>query len=500
MRPSLSGTVSSRISGLSSSLWLLHNDCTLSTGRRHFNVIQRGNDREVKSLFALLGFDKESEAHRIRRTREELRQGFLKEAMKLKDPQHNKEDAEKLAQLQKAYTLLSDERFRTQYAGHHYASPDASLNVLIDGGQVSANFNPEHQSFHFVDHVLSASSDPSSSSCSSSYSDAQRSFGDFSGPFRSATGISENATDARPYNAREEHTAVNGTNINFMLRVSFDESILGCTKTAIYEKNVTCSRCGGEGRQMLKNPRKCPQCRGRGSTHLPSATYHIERPCGYCSGDGHAPPPKCSTCRGTGVLTAQTVHVPIDVRPGTTTMTVRRFRGKGNDGVRGGTAGDLIVTLLVQEHRLFHRDGLDLHMVLPIPLSTALLGGVVSVPTLRGLQPLRVPPCVRNGQKIAMNGYGVELDNSYANIESHEQGKGDASSLHNLQKNQKNSPLCGHLYVHLLVVIPQKDELTGMQRNALEQFVELAVENETQETEQTPSALKQRFFQWLKNT
>ncbi|KAH9601214.1 Chaperone DnaJ [Trypanosoma melophagium] len=496
MRPSPSGAVSSHIGSLSSSFWLLHNNCTLSIGRRHYNVIQRGNDCEVKSLFALLGFEKDSEAHRIRRTREELRQGFIREAMKLKDPQHNTKDAEKLAELKKAYTLLSDERFRAQYAGHHYVSPDASLHVLVDGGQVSANFNPEHRSFHFVDHVLSASSDPSSSS----NSDAQRSFGDFSGSFRSATGISENPADARPYNPREERTAVNGTSINFMLRVSFDESILGCTKTAIYEKNVTCSRCNGEGRQMLKNPRKCPQCRGRGSTHLPSATYHIERQCRYCGGDGHAPPPKCSTCRGTGVLTGQTVHVPIDVRPGTSTITVRRLRGKGNDGVRGGTAGDLIVTLLVQEHRLFHRDGLDLHMVLPIPLSTALLGGVVSVPTLRGLQPLRVPPCVRNGQKIAMNGYGVQLDNSSVNIESEESGKDDATSPYEPQKKQKTQPLCGHLYIHLLVVIPKRDELTGMQRNALEQFVGLDVQNENHDADQNPSALKQRFIQWIKNT
>ncbi|EAN91637.1 putative chaperone DNAJ protein [Trypanosoma cruzi] len=466
-----------------------------SIPRRHFNVIQRGNDREVESLFALLGFGKESEVERVRRTRDELRQGYLREAMKLKDPQRNAKDAAKLADLRRAYTLLSDDQFRARYASHHCVSPDATLHVHVDGGQKAANFNPEHQSFEFVDHALSFSSSSLLSSC------AQRSFGDFTGPFQSATGVYSSPADAHPYQPRESSTPQNGNSINFMLRISFDESILGCTKSAVYEKDITCSQCSGDGRQVLNRPRKCPQCRGRGSTHLPSATYHIERSCGYCGGKGVAPPPKCGRCGGAGVIRGHTVSVPIDVRPGTTTMTVRRFRGKGHDGVRGGNAGDLIVTVLVQEHRLFHRDGIDLHMVLPIPLSVALLGGVVSVPTLHGAQTLRIPPCVRNGQRLTMDGQGVCLD-----------GESDAAEKNNLeaceglanpkQQHCQQQRRRGHLYVHLLVVIPRREELTGAQRCALESFAAegeggINQENGEREEQETPASLKQRFRHWM---
>ncbi|RNF23184.1 putative chaperone DNAJ protein [Trypanosoma conorhini] len=464
-----------------------------SVPRRHFNVIQRGNDQEAESLFALLGFGTESEAHRVRRTREELRQGYLREAMKLKDPQHDGREAMKLAELQRAYALLADDQFRARYAAHHCVSPDALLHVHVDGGQTAANFNPEHQSFDFVDHTFSS---PASSLSSSS---VQRSFGDFSGPFQSATGVSSTPADAKAYSPRDSRTAENGQCINFMLRISFDESILGCTKTAVYEKRVTCSRCGGDGRQTLKKQRKCPQCRGRGSTHLPSATYHIERACRYCGGEGVAPPPKCGTCGGAGVLQGHTVSVPIDVRPGTTTMTLRRLRGKGHDGVRGGSAGDLIVTVLVQDHRLFHRDGLDFHMVLPIPLSIALLGGVVSVPTLRGAHPLRVPPCARNGERLTLEGHGASLEGVSNALASAEVAAEGVSAQSQQQQQQRRR---GHLYVHLLVVIPKREELTGAQRCALEKFTaeqekEGGAKGLSEEEEETAASLKQRFRHWL---
>ncbi|RNF03169.1 putative chaperone DNAJ protein [Trypanosoma rangeli] len=469
-----------------------------SVPRRHFNVIQRGNDKEAEALFALLGFGKEGEAHRIRRTRDELRQGYLREAMKLKDPEHDKGEAATLSKLRRAYMLLSDDQFRARYSAHHCASPDAMLHVHVDGGQTAANFNPEHQHFDFVDHTLSS---PASSLSSSS---VQRSFGDFTGPFQSATGVSSASADAKAYNPCESRTARNGQCINFVLRISFDESILGCTKTIVYEKHVTCTLCGGDGRQTLKKQRRCPQCRGRGSAHLPSATYHIERSCGYCGGEGVAPQPKCGACGGAGVLTGRTVKVTIDVRPGTTTMTVRRFRGKGHDGVRGGSAGDLLVTVLVQDHRLFHRDGLDLHIVLPIPLSIALLGGIVSVPTLRGAHPLRIPPCARNGERLTIEGHGACLDGVSDAVTAGEVEVGDVSGEpheKNRNQHQQQRPQ-GHLYVHLLVVIPKRDELTGAQRCALQKFTaetqkKSNIDNICGDDEETPASLKQRFRHWL---
>ncbi|CCD16886.1 unnamed protein product [Trypanosoma congolense IL3000] len=175
-------------------------------------------------------------------------------------------------------------------------------------------------------------------------------------------------------------------------------------------------------------------------------------------------------------------------------MTVYRLRGKGNDGTRGGAAGDLIVTVLVQEHRIFHRDGLDLHMVLPISISTALLGGVVPVPLPHAACSVRVPPCARNGQRIRLAGKGVGLDGSRPAVVG-DDGGGTGNSPHGSTRSG-----CGDLYVHLLVVIPKGEDLTGRQRCVIEKFVECAESNESDTSDEaTPASLKERFRHWFES-
>jgi len=85
-----------------------------------------------------------------------------------------------------------------------------------------------------------------------------------------------------------------------------------------------------------------------------------------------------------------------------------RVAGKGNPGVGGGSAGDVYLIVSVQPHPLFKRDGDDVTVAAPTPLYTALLGGEVLVPTLKGGQlALRVPPETQNGQRIRLGGQGM---------------------------------------------------------------------------------------------
>lgn len=84
--------------------------------------------------------------------------------------------------------------------------------------------------------------------------------------------------------------------------------------------------------------------------------------------------------------------------------TQMRLAGKGDPGPGG--AGDAIVTIEVQPHRFFTRDGDDVRLDLPISLAEAVLGGEVRVPTVEGAVMLKVPKGSTSGKVLRLKGRG----------------------------------------------------------------------------------------------
>lgn len=86
-----------------------------------------------------------------------------------------------------------------------------------------------------------------------------------------------------------------------------------------------------------------------------------------------------------------------------------RLAGKGTPGVGGGQAGDLYLVVHVSSHHLFEQKGDDLHLKLTVPLTTAVLGGEVQVPTLNGNGGvmLKIPPETQNGRSFRLRGKGM---------------------------------------------------------------------------------------------
>lgn len=458
--------------------------------RRAFSTIQRGHDKQKETLYERLGFGKDAESHRIRRTLTELEQGFVQQVRLLKDPVGDAKDAARLEELKEAYVLLRDDNFRRNYSAHYYNSNDAALHVLVDGGAVAANFNPEHQSFEFIDHAMlrndggrtqaeTLGGENNRGGGATAGSAHSTSFASTQEAYRNATGTGSGATAAaEAYNATTAKAPVNGGDISFLLKINFEESLLGCSRQLSVLKHTQCQGCGGAGAQSPKSGRgrNCPQCSGRGSVHLPSATYHIERKCNYCGGEGTMPPPRCGRCGGRGVLLEQPHTVAVSVPAGTFTGAVFRLGHKGHDGVRGGRAGDLLVTIMAAEHRHFYRTGADLHAMLPLSLSTALLGGVVDVPALslhatahkpstrgknndtdgdgagRPIVSLRIPPCARNGQILSLRQHQVKAATT---------GSSSGGS---------SSPDSGNIFYHVLVLIPKGEALSGRQKAALSAY------------------------------
>jgi molecular chaperone DnaJ len=133
-----------------------------------------------------------------------------------------------------------------------------------------------------------------------------------------------------------------------------------------------------------------------------------------------------------------TTRIPAGVRDGQKI----RLRGKGSRGDAGAEPGDMILTVTVQKHPVFGREGDHLTVDLPVTFAEAALGADVSVPTLDGTPvKVRIAPGTPSGRVLRVKGRGVV--------------RGDTS---------------GDLLAKVQVVVPQR--LTDPAREALERMRE----------------------------
>jgi len=132
----------------------------------------------------------------------------------------------------------------------------------------------------------------------------------------------------------------------------------------------------------------------------------FSKPCAYCGGVGTQAQSRCPSCGGHQLETRTellTLHVPAGLPDGARV----RVAGKGNAGRNGGEPGDLYVTLRVEPHPVFRRDGDDLYVIVPIAIHEAALGARVDVPALEGTARLRVPPGTQSGQRFRLRERGA---------------------------------------------------------------------------------------------
>ncbi len=129
-------------------------------------------------------------------------------------------------------------------------------------------------------------------------------------------------------------------------------------------------------------------------------------PCETCGGTGRQGSRGCTRCKGTGTASeAKTiaVKIPAGVQDGTRV----RVPGKGAPGRGGAPRGDLYLLIQVEPDRIFHRQGDDLEVTLPVWPWEALLGADVLAPTLTDPVRVKIPPGSRSGSKLRLKGKGL---------------------------------------------------------------------------------------------
>jgi molecular chaperone DnaJ len=97
----------------------------------------------------------------------------------------------------------------------------------------------------------------------------------------------------------------------------------------------------------------------------------------------------------------------VDVPAGVADGVELRISGAGHAGRAGGTAGDLYLSIEVDEHAVFERRGQDLFAVLELPMVQAALGADLEVETLDGPERIQIDPGTESGTTFRLRGKGM---------------------------------------------------------------------------------------------
>lgn len=142
--------------------------------------------------------------------------------------------------------------------------------------------------------------------------------------------------------------------------------------------------------------------------HGASRLIHVQREekCSTCQGAGISQGKACPSCGGAGA-SKRSRRLEAKIPPGVREGSRIRLEGEGSQGVAGGPPGDIFLVASVRPHASFERKGNDLHAEVALPLTEAILGGEVEVPTLKGKVVLKIPPETQNGKVFRLAGQGM---------------------------------------------------------------------------------------------
>ncbi|WP_420327344.1 molecular chaperone DnaJ [Mameliella sp.] len=242
--------------------------------------------------------------------------------------------------------------------------------------------------------------------------------------------------------------AARGADLRYNLRVTLEEAYNGLQKTIKVPTSIQCDECNGSGAEGGAEPTTCPTCSGLGKVRATQGFFTVERTCPTCSGLGQIIKNPCNNCGGAGRVQkerALSVNIPAGVETGTRI----RLAGEGEAGMRGGPPGDLYIFIEVEPHKIFERDGAELHCRVPVSMTVAALGGDIEVPTIDGGRSrVKIPSGSQSGRQMRLRGKGMPAL------------RGGAA---------------GDMFIELAVETPVN--LTSKQKELLREFESLAEDN-----------------------
>ncbi len=244
-----------------------------------------------------------------------------------------------------------------------------------------------------------------------------------------------------------------GQDIEDRVTLTFEEAMFGAKKDVEIQRYTPCDECEGTGAEDPSSIKTCPQCEGSGRmrkmTQSGFGTIIRESECYTCNGTGKIIKKKCSVCKGKKVV-AETKTIHINTPPGVENGVHLKVQGAGHIPSSRAIPGDLYLGIRIEDNDQFIRRGNDLFTPINLDVVTAILGGIISVPTLdyknekKTEREMKIPPGTQHGTEFRIKNRGA----------SYLRGKGK-----------------GDQYVVVSVEIPKK--VTEEQRKLLEKFKDL---------------------------
>ena len=351
---------------------------------------------EKRDYYEVLGIQKGA-------SEDEIKKAYKKLARKYHPDMNpgDKEAEEKFKEVNEANEVLSDPEKKARYDQFGFAGVDPNYGAGAGGGAYGGGFD----------------------------------FGDLGDIFGSFFGGGFGGGQRRNPNAPQR-----GESIRASVSVSFTEAAFGCEKSVTLERSEQCPTCKGNGCAPGTTPEICPDCHGTGTVQTrrqtPMGVFASNGPCRKCGGTGRLIHPPCPDCRGTGAVRKRKtikVNIPAGIDHGQTIS----LRGQGNAGRNGGPAGDLLITVMVQPHELFRRDGVDVFCEAPITFAQAVLGAELEIPTIDGKVKYSIPEGTQTGTVFRLKGKGIPVLTG--------RGRGDQNvtvtieTPRNLNKEQKEA-------------------------------------------------------------